>query len=128
MNGNTEKRMNQMRQSFGTRRKAFAAIALALLTVVVGFGQTPAKKSYTFKGKVEAVKVSAGSLTVNGENTPGWMDAMTMDYKVEDTAILKKVSVGDEIVATVYDGDMTLHKVQVMPKKAKGAGDAKPPK
>jgi len=33
------------------------------------------------------------------------------------------VKPGDRIVATVYDGDMMLHKVMVMPK---GAGDSKP--
>jgi Cu/Ag efflux protein CusF len=50
------------------------------------------------------------------------MDAMTMSYKVDDAAVLKKVKAGDEIMATVYDGDMVLHKVMVMPK---AAGDAK---
>jgi Cu/Ag efflux protein CusF len=44
------------------------------------------------------------------------MAAMTMDYKVDDPAILKKVKAGDQIMATVYDGDLTLHKVQVMSK------------
>jgi Cu/Ag efflux protein CusF len=42
---------------------------------------------------------------------------MTMDYKVDDPSVLKKVSPGDQIMATVYDGDFVLHKVQVMPKK-----------
>jgi Cu/Ag efflux protein CusF len=69
---------------------------------------------------VEAVKESAKSLTVNGENVPGWMDAMTMDYQVEDPAILKKIKVGDAIAATVYDGDMVLHDVKVTGKKDAG--------
>ena len=43
---------------------------------------------------------------------------MTMDYKVEDPAILKKLKAGDQIMATVYEGDMVLHKVEVMPKAA----------
>jgi Cu/Ag efflux protein CusF len=48
---------------------------------------------------------------------------MSMVYKVDDPAIVKKVKPGDQIVATVYDGDyVTLHKVQVMPKPA---GDSK---
>ncbi|MCU1329732.1 MAG: hypothetical protein JWN34_5102 [Bryobacterales bacterium] len=106
--------------------------ALALFTAAVGAGQTTsAKKSYTFHGKVEAIKEKAGSLTVNGEDVPGWMAAMTMDYKVDNTALLKKVRVGDEIVATVYDGDMMLHKIKVTPAKGttpKGNGDAKPTK
>ncbi len=56
------------------------------------------------------------------EKVAGWMDAMTMSYKVDDAAVLKSVKVGDEIMATVYDGDMVLHKVMVMPK---ASGDSK---
>ena len=85
----------------------------------------PAKKSYTFKGKVEGVNAKNKSLTVNGEEVKGWMEAMTMDYKVDDPSILQKVKVGDQITATVYDGDDSLHKVQVAPK---GAGASKQPK
>jgi len=97
--------------------------ALAVFAVSVCLGQAaPEKKSYTFHGKVEAVDQSGKSLKVNGEKVEGWMSAMTMDYKVDDAAVLKKVKPGDQIMATVYDGDMVLHKVMVMPK----AGDAKP--
>ena len=41
------------------------------------------------------------------------------------------MKVGDQIMATVYDGDMVLHKVMVMPSKIampKGTGSAKPTK
>jgi len=42
---------------------------------------------------------------------------MTMDYKVDDPSVLKKVKPGDQIMATLYDGDLVLHKVQVMAKQ-----------
>ena len=97
-------------------------IAISVLLAAAGFGQAaPGKKSYTFHGKVEAVDDSSKSLKVNGEEVKGWMAAMTMDYKVDDPSILKKVKPGDKIMATVYDGDLVLHKVQVMPKQ----GDTK---
>jgi Cu/Ag efflux protein CusF len=84
----------------------------ALFLAAVCLGQsTPAKKSYTFHGKVEAVNESAKSIKVNGEKVEGWMEAMTMDYKVDDSSILKKLKAGDPIMATVYDGDPVLHKV-----------------
>ena len=92
-------------------------LATALLFAMSCFAQAGAgKKSYTFHGKVEAVDESAKSMKVNGEEVKGWMAAMTMDYKVDDAAVLKKVKPGDQIMATVYDGDLVLHKVEVMPK------------
>ena len=92
-------------------------LAAGLMVAALCLGQTaPAKKALTFHAKVEAVNVTGKSLKVNGEKVEGWMDAMTMEYKVDDPAILKKVKAGDQIMATVYDGDMTLHKVMVMPK------------
>ena|SRR5258706_7590447 len=99
-----------------------AVFSLGLLLSALCLAQTPGKKTYTFRGKVEGVHESAQTLTVNGENVEGWMGAMTMDYKVDDPAVLKKVKVGDQITATVYDNDYSLHKVQVVPK---GTGDSK---
>jgi len=91
-------------------------VALVLFLAVVCFGQaTPAKKSHVFHGKVEAIDAGGKTLRVNGERVEGWMEAMTMDYKVDDPAVLKKLKAGDRIMATVYDGDPVLHKVEVMP-------------
>ena len=105
-------------------QRILTVFALAVFAAAVCLGQaTPPKKAYTFNGKVEAINESAGSLKIDGEKVEGWMDAMTMDYKVDDAAVLKKVKVGDKISATVYDDDMVLHKVKVMP-----AGDTKPKK
>jgi Cu/Ag efflux protein CusF len=98
-----------------TRRQIFAAIlAVASLFAANAYAQDAAKgKPMTFHGKVEAV--TAKGLTVNGEKVEGWMDAMTMSYPVDKPDALKKVKVGDTIMATVYKGDVTLHDVQVMP-------------
>jgi Cu/Ag efflux protein CusF len=88
---------------------------MGLLIAAVCLGQTTqGKKEYTFHGKVEAVNKGAKSLTVNGEKVEGWMGAMTMDYKVDDPAVIDKLKPGDQIRATVYDGDYTLHKVQAI--------------
>lgn len=95
--------------------------AVALLMAALCLGQASSgKKEYTFHGKVEAVDKSDKSIRVNGEKVEGWMSAMTMDYKVDDPSIIDKVKPGDRIMATVYDGDYTLHKVRVM-----GAADSK---
>ena len=70
-------------------------------------------KSHTLAGKVEGVQ--ADRLTVNHGKVEGYMDAMTMPYKVDKPDILKNVKVGDRISATVYDGDYTLYDVHVVP-------------
>jgi hypothetical protein len=100
-----------------SRRRIFVAmLALACLFAANSFAQDKAKakaKSYTFHGKVTAV--TDKGLTVNGEKVEGWMDAMTMTYPVDKVDVLKVVKVGDQIMATVYEGDMTLHNVMTMP-------------
>ena len=100
-----------------TKRSILAAVlALACLFAVTSFAQDKDKgkaKSYTFHGKVTGV--TEKGLTVNGEKVEGWMSAMTMTYPVDKPEVLKMVKVGDQIMATVYEGDMTLHNVMTMP-------------
>ena len=107
-------------------RRLIGLCVATLLIAAVCLGQAaPAKKAYTFRGKVEAVNTGAKSVTVKSEKVDGWMDAMTMGYKVDDPAVLKNVKVSDRITATVYEGDMMLHRLQVVPK---GSGESKPKK
>ena len=104
-------------------KQMYKSITVFTLLAGICLGQAaPAKKSYTFHGKVEAIDANVKSLKVNGEEVKGWMAAMTMDYKVDDPTVLQKVKPGDQIMATVYDGDLVLHKVQVTPKQS---GDSK---
>ena len=98
--------------------KTFAAIlVLACFLGASAVAQQTKGKSHTLAGKVEAVQ--ADTLTVNHGKVEGYMDAMTMPYKVDKPDILKTIKVGDQITATVYDGDYTLHDVKVVPPKAK---------
>ena len=110
-----------------TRRKMLAAVlAVTCLFATSTFAQDKAKgkaKSYTFHGKVEGI--TEKGLTVNGEKVEGWMEAMTMTYPVDKPDVLKKVKTGDRIMATVYDGDMTLHNVEVMPPDTSGKQKSK---
>ena len=98
-----------------TRRHILAAaLALTGLLAANTDAQDKAKgKAMTFHGKVEAV--TDKGLTVKGEKVEGWMDAMTMSYPVDKPEVLKKVKVGDTIMATVYKGEIILRDVMVMP-------------
>ena len=88
-----------------------------------------AKKEHVFKGKVEKIDMTAKTFVINGEKVEGWMDKMTMSYVPDKEDVLKKVKVGDEITAKVYDGDFrTLHDVRVVagkPAETKAAPAAK---
>jgi len=95
--------------------KAFrTAIVIALLATAGQAQQTP--KEYPIHGKIEAVDDAGKRVTLNADKIEGFMEAMTMAYKVESIAVLKKVKVGDEIKATVTS-DMMLHNVQVVASK-----------
>lgn len=102
-----------------TRRHALGvfsgALLCALFPAAATYAQQPAKKEHVFKGKVEKVDEKARMLTVNSENVPGWMPAMTMVYKVDKEAVLKSIKPGAQITATVYDGDFaTLYNIKVV--------------
>ena len=80
--------------------------------------QAAVKKPHPFRGKVEKVDPAAKALTVAGEDVEGWMGAMTMVYEVDKPEALAGIAVGDQITATVYEGDFrTLYDIAVSPKK-----------
>ncbi len=76
-----------------------------------------AQKAHILKGKVTELNAGAKTLTVDHQAVPGYMDAMTMPYKVDKPDVFKSVKVGDQIQATVYDADYTLYDIKVVPGK-----------
>ena len=106
-------------------RKLLVLIAVIGLSVAIT-AQTPAppagKKDHAFKGKVEKVDPKTKMVTVNNESIPGWMMSMTMVYKVDkpSEAALNNLKPGDQITATVYEGDFqTLYNVKPAPPASK---------
>lgn len=90
-------------------------IGLILLLSAAAIAQPADKKSYTLKGTVERVNTETKRLSVYNEPIPGGMAAMTMNYTVDKPEMLTRVKPGDHIVAVMYEGDMMLHDIQIVP-------------
>jgi protein SCO1/2 len=88
----------------------------------------PNFKTYHLRGKVVSTTPATGEVVLNHEAIPGFMEAMTMPYKLKDPQILNELHPGDTITADVLvsqDADATVlldHIVVV----AQGKPDYKP--
>ena len=58
-------------------------------------------KVYKLRGKVVRTDAAKGEVTLNHEAIPGFMEAMTMPYKLKDASILSELHPGDVITADV---------------------------
>jgi protein SCO1/2 len=58
-------------------------------------------KIYKLRGKVIAGDTARGEVTVNHEAIPGFMEAMTMPYKLKDPGVLGELHPGDVMTADV---------------------------
>ena len=83
------------------------------------FAASSAVKTYKLRGKVVSTNAPALEVTLNHEAIPGFMDAMTMPYKVRDANILSELHSGDVITADLLvsqrsDGDVVLDHIVVI--------------
>jgi protein SCO1/2 len=58
-------------------------------------------KSYPLRGKVVSTNPATGEVTLDAQAIPGFMEAMTMPYKVRDTRMLGELHPGDPVTADV---------------------------
>jgi protein SCO1 len=58
-----------------------------------------ATKSYPIRGKI--ISVTGSSVMLDHEAVPGFMEAMTMSYKLKDPTIVSELHPGDRITATL---------------------------
>jgi cobalt-zinc-cadmium efflux system outer membrane protein len=93
----------------------FAALFITCLLIPAAQAQQGQKKVFTFRGRVEQLNLTTKRLTVHSEPIEGWMGEMTMGFAVDSDAVFNHVKAGDQITAKVYEGDFTLHDVQVLP-------------
>jgi cobalt-zinc-cadmium efflux system outer membrane protein len=96
-------------------RIGFAVLAVVSMLSPHAGAQQIDKKSYMLRGTVEQVNTTTKRLSVANEPIPGGMGAMTMNYSVDKEEVLGRVKAGDHITAKMYEGDMTLYDVQILP-------------
>jgi protein SCO1 len=63
--------------------------------------KAPTAKRYAFTGRVISIDTQDQSAVIDGDNIPGFMDAMAMSYKIKPPETLKQLSAGDSISAEV---------------------------
>ena len=86
-------------------------VALALAAFASGCHRSPQPsasgpgKQYPVRGKVVSTDPSSGEVTLDGAAIPGFMEAMTMPYKLKNPGILGELHPGDQLAATLYVTD-----------------------
>lgn len=92
-------------------------IAILLLSCTIAFtavscnkksaeSASPAhSKQFHLKGKVVSVDDRAKMVNVDSEAIPGFMDAMTMPYKVKPDSELNQLHPGDDVTADLLVAD-----------------------
>lgn len=64
-----------------------------------------AVKQYAVKGIIVGTDPAHGEVTVDSEAIPGFMEAMTMPYKVKDANVLQDLHPGDHMTGVLLVGD-----------------------
>ena len=105
---------------------AFSLLALIVLAGCHAGQKTPAQpgasphfKVYHLRGKVISTDAAKGEVTLAHEAIPGFMEAMTMPYKLKDASILGELHPGDVLTADVLvsqdpDADVLLDHIVVV--------------
>lgn len=102
--------------------------ALLLGCILTSAGCQSSVKHYKLTGQVLAKNESAGQASVDNDDIPGFMPAMTMNYPVRDPHGLQQVQPGDRITADVVvqngGSDYWLEHVTITDQSARGSVSA----
>jgi protein SCO1/2 len=99
-----------------------APLTSLLVTALLLSACTPSRKAsdsnakrYSLKGKVVSVDKQSRMVNVDAEAIPGFMEAMTMPYKVKSESDLEQLSPGDSVTADliVHADEYWLENVRV---------------
>jgi protein SCO1 len=85
-------------------KRSYLSLALTLilvLTLAACHRSKAAAKRYPFTGRIVSITPQSQSAIIDGDNIQGFMEAMTMDYKIKPPSVLAQLSAGDSITAEV---------------------------
>src|SRR6185369_16141228 len=90
------------------KTKSLFFISLLLSLALVGIAcsrRASNEKRYPIKGKVIAVNKTDATVTIEHGDIPGYMSAMTMEFKLKKRADLETLKPGDQITGNVVVDD-----------------------
>jgi len=84
-------------------------ITFTILAGACSWGDQPPQneKRYPIKGVVVAVNQRERTATIKHEDIPGYMQGMTMDFKIKNAADLQTMKPGDQITGTLVIDDIS---------------------
>ena len=89
-------------ENMALSRIRFVALIFALLLAVACVTpSTGPQHRYSIKGIVVSVDKKGATVTIAHEAIPGYMEAMTMPFKLKDERLLKDLAEGDSVQATL---------------------------
>lgn len=65
--------------------------------------KTGSAKRYPFTGRILTIDLQNQTAAIDGDTIPGFMDAMTMNYRIKPPSMLSQLSAGDSISAELVD-------------------------
>lgn len=72
------------------------------------------KTGLQFLGEVQSLDIAHHAARIKHVDIPGYEAQGTSDYLVDNEAALNRLRPGDDIRATVYPNDRTLHNIRVV--------------
>jgi protein SCO1 len=86
-----------------THRLFLCALTLCVLTLGCHPAKAPNAKHFHFTGRIITIDAQNQSAVIDGDNIPGFMDAMAMSYKIKPPSTLSQLAAGDSIAGDLVD-------------------------
>jgi Cu/Ag efflux protein CusF len=82
--------------------------------VLLAQAKTGPPKGLQFFGEIQTVDLLHKKINVKHGPIPGFADRGVADYSVDNESILKQLQSGDDIRATAFPNDNTLHGIRIV--------------